>query len=174
MARTEDEFVEIALKLGSDLGKLASLRAGMRERMLKSKLCDHVNFTRNLEKKYRELWERYCRGDVPSLSRRGIKEGSHLSPSLGNGNSFMGPEISRNTMRIGGDGGNQRWHQGATRDSHSRSLSLTSQQNFQQNNNQEATSRGVGSSQIRSPQVGEGRRLASGNNSGNGALKNGN
>ena len=37
--------------------------------MSKSPVCDGPNFTLGLETTYRNMWHRYCKGDVPSLRR---------------------------------------------------------------------------------------------------------
>eukprot|EP00850_Spirogloea_muscicola_P015052 SM000112S23994 [mRNA] locus=s112:225802:238896:- [translate_table: standard] len=60
IAATEDEYVQLAYDLALNTPKLASLRGGMRERMLSSRLCDGPTFTRNLENTYRHLWSKYC------------------------------------------------------------------------------------------------------------------
>lgn len=62
VARTDEGFVEIAVKLAGDLRRLAELRAGLRERMKASPLMDEVGFTRGLEAVYREIWRAWCRG----------------------------------------------------------------------------------------------------------------
>lgn len=69
VAKSEDEYVSKALDLASDLPMLANTRMGLRERMLKSYLCDGNKFVRNLEGTYRSLWLRYCKGDSPSQLR---------------------------------------------------------------------------------------------------------
>lgn len=69
MASNEDEYVELAVQLASDINALASLRMRLRNIMLKSPLCDGSKFTRGLESSYRSMWQRYCNGDVPSLVR---------------------------------------------------------------------------------------------------------
>ncbi|KAG6549294.1 hypothetical protein Mapa_009280 [Marchantia paleacea] len=70
VAKTEDEYVSKSIDLASDSNMLNTLRLGLRERMLKSHLCDGPNFVRGLETTYRTLWHRYCEGDVPSEARR--------------------------------------------------------------------------------------------------------
>eukprot|EP00271_Cylindrocystis_brebissonii_P002015 TRINITY_DN1235_c5_g1_i1.p1 TRINITY_DN1235_c5_g1~~TRINITY_DN1235_c5_g1_i1.p1 ORF type:complete len:1248 (+),score=300.78 TRINITY_DN1235_c5_g1_i1:179-3922(+) len=91
IARSEDEYTTIAVTLASDLGRLAMLRAGMRERMTSSGLCNGPSFTRSLEDAYRHLWRRYCAGDVPSLARRTLPNGTGNGaqnaalPQMGNG-----------------------------------------------------------------------------------------
>lgn len=57
IAQTPEEYVTIATRLAGDLGKLATLRAGLRERMKRSPVTDAVRFTRHLETAYRDLWE---------------------------------------------------------------------------------------------------------------------
>lgn len=69
MARNEDEYVESAIQLASDVTSLSNLRMSLRELMSKSPLCDGAKFTRNIESTYRSMWHRYCDGDVPSLRR---------------------------------------------------------------------------------------------------------
>ncbi|KAL5996065.1 hypothetical protein ACLOJK_026138 [Asimina triloba] len=67
IAKTEDEYVRLALHLASDVTALANLRTGLRDLMLKSPVCDGARFARGLEVQYRNMWHRYCRGDVPGL-----------------------------------------------------------------------------------------------------------
>ena len=66
VVNTEDDYVNKAMELASDIPLLANLRMGLRERMLKSHLCDGPNFVRGLEENYRTLWLRYCDGGIPS------------------------------------------------------------------------------------------------------------
>nr|XP_016513716.1 PREDICTED: probable UDP-N-acetylglucosamine--peptide N-acetylglucosaminyltransferase SPINDLY [Nicotiana tabacum] len=69
VARNEDEYVESAIQLASDVTSLSNLRMSLRELMSKSPLCEGTQFTQNLESIYRSMWRRYCDGDVPSLRR---------------------------------------------------------------------------------------------------------
>src|SRR5262249_36003564 len=46
IAETTDEYVDIATQLAGDLGGLADVRAGLRERMRASALCDTARFAR--------------------------------------------------------------------------------------------------------------------------------
>lgn len=69
VAQTEDEYVETAIQLASDVTALSKLRMTLRDLMAKSPVCDGANFTLGLEEIYRNMWRRYCKGDVPSLKR---------------------------------------------------------------------------------------------------------
>lgn len=69
IAKNEDEYVRLALQLASDVTALANLRMSLRDLMSKSPVCDGQNFTFGLESTYRNMWHRYCKGDVPSLKR---------------------------------------------------------------------------------------------------------
>lgn len=69
VAKTEDEYVRLALDLASDVGVLQELRMSLRELMIKSPVCDGESFTRGLESAYRTMWRRYCDGDSPALKR---------------------------------------------------------------------------------------------------------
>ena len=69
VAKTEDEYVGLALDLASDVGALQELRTSLRDLMIKSPVCDGEGFTRGLESAYRTMWRRYCDGDSPALRR---------------------------------------------------------------------------------------------------------
>lgn len=60
IADTEQQYLDKLVALASDLPALAELRSGLRQRMLDSKLCDPIDFTRRMEQTYRGMWQRYC------------------------------------------------------------------------------------------------------------------
>jgi predicted O-linked N-acetylglucosamine transferase (SPINDLY family) len=60
VARTAEEFVALGVRWAAEVGRLAELRAGLRERMRASGLCDGRAFARTLEAAYREMWRRWC------------------------------------------------------------------------------------------------------------------
>ncbi|KAK8473623.1 hypothetical protein PHAVU_001G192300 [Phaseolus vulgaris] len=74
IAKNEDEYVELAQKLASDISALHNLRMSLRDLMSKSPVCDGAKFILGLESTYRNMWHRYCRGDVPSLKRLELLE----------------------------------------------------------------------------------------------------
>jgi predicted O-linked N-acetylglucosamine transferase (SPINDLY family) len=55
-AESPEDFCARAVALGSDLERLASLRASLRERIERSPLMDGRRFARNFEQKLRELF----------------------------------------------------------------------------------------------------------------------
>ncbi len=59
-ARSEEEYIEQALALASDLPKLAALRAGLRQEMQASPLMDEVGFARRVEDAYRDMFKRWA------------------------------------------------------------------------------------------------------------------
>jgi predicted O-linked N-acetylglucosamine transferase (SPINDLY family) len=59
-AESWDDYIDIAVRLASDLPALAQLRAGLRGRMASSPLMDAQSFTRDLEALYRDAWRRWC------------------------------------------------------------------------------------------------------------------
>jgi protein O-GlcNAc transferase len=63
-APDEDAFVATAARLAADLPALEALRAGMRARVTGSRLGDPAGFTAALERTYRDLWTRRCRGEA--------------------------------------------------------------------------------------------------------------
>lgn len=53
-------YVALAAELASDLPRLAALRAGLRQRVAGSPLCDGRARARQVERLYRALWRRWC------------------------------------------------------------------------------------------------------------------
>ncbi len=60
IARDLDQYVETAAALAGDLPRLAALRAGLRERMAGSPLCDGKRFAENLMMILRGVWRDWC------------------------------------------------------------------------------------------------------------------
>ena len=61
VARDVDEYVELAVSSVGDLSRLAVLRAGLRQRMAASPLCDGPRFAANLLAALRDVWRHWCR-----------------------------------------------------------------------------------------------------------------
>jgi protein O-GlcNAc transferase len=57
VARSEEDYVKIAVELAGDLPRLAQLRSSLRARMQASVLMDAPRFTRQVEQAYREMWQ---------------------------------------------------------------------------------------------------------------------
>lgn len=60
VATTPAQYVEIALKLASDCGRLTELRSTMRKRMCDGGLLDGAALTKEVESVYRALWTEWC------------------------------------------------------------------------------------------------------------------
>jgi predicted O-linked N-acetylglucosamine transferase (SPINDLY family) len=60
IAKTEEEYVQVASSLAGDLEHLSALRQTLRARLQQSPLMDAPRFARNLESVYRDVWRRYC------------------------------------------------------------------------------------------------------------------
>jgi predicted O-linked N-acetylglucosamine transferase (SPINDLY family) len=61
IARDLDAYVDLAVTLAGDLSGLAALRAGLRERMASSPLCDGPRFAAHLLQLLRGIWREWCR-----------------------------------------------------------------------------------------------------------------
>ena len=60
VAQTEDEYVEIAVRLAQDVDRLRHERETLRERLLASPMGNAALYTRAVEDAYRTLWRRWC------------------------------------------------------------------------------------------------------------------
>jgi predicted O-linked N-acetylglucosamine transferase (SPINDLY family) len=67
IAATPEEYVDLAVTMSARRETLSLLRQGMRQRLLKSPLCDARGLTHNLETAYRWAWQRWCRERVSVL-----------------------------------------------------------------------------------------------------------
>jgi predicted O-linked N-acetylglucosamine transferase (SPINDLY family) len=76
IARSPEEYVEIASRLAGDVERLGELRAGLRERIAASPLLDFAGFTRNLEAAYRQMWVAWCAG-APGPAQERAQERGH-------------------------------------------------------------------------------------------------
>jgi len=60
IAADEDDYVAKAAAFAADLEGLARLRAGLRQRLLASPLCDASRFARHFEDALRGMWRQWC------------------------------------------------------------------------------------------------------------------
>lgn len=60
IATTEEEYIEKAVALASDLDTLAHIRANLRAEFEASPWRDEPGFARKVEQAYREMWRRWC------------------------------------------------------------------------------------------------------------------
>jgi protein O-GlcNAc transferase len=60
IARSPQQYVQIAVGLSANLPRLAVLRSTLRDRMKSSPLMDAPRFARNMEAAYRQMWRNWC------------------------------------------------------------------------------------------------------------------
>jgi predicted O-linked N-acetylglucosamine transferase (SPINDLY family) len=60
IANSVEEYVEIALALAGNPGRLDDLRGALRPRIAASPLCDRRAFARKMEGAFRTMWEAWC------------------------------------------------------------------------------------------------------------------
>jgi predicted O-linked N-acetylglucosamine transferase (SPINDLY family) len=63
VARTPEEYIDIAARLAADGPRLASLRSELRRRVESSVLCDGRRTNRHLERGLRAVWRKWCAGE---------------------------------------------------------------------------------------------------------------
>ena len=57
VATSEDEYIQKAVDLASDIKKLNTIRGSLRKEMEQSPIMDHRGFVKKLEKVYKQMWE---------------------------------------------------------------------------------------------------------------------
>lgn len=60
IARSEEDYVRIAIEAARDLTRLARLRGELRTRLAASALGDVQGYTREAEAAFRSMWRRWC------------------------------------------------------------------------------------------------------------------
>lgn len=60
VASTGDDYVQLAVRKSADIEGLAKLRAGLRERFMRSPIGDRKVYVGAVETEYRTLWRRWC------------------------------------------------------------------------------------------------------------------
>jgi protein O-GlcNAc transferase len=69
IADSPETYRDKAVALARDPARLASLRAGMRDRIAASPLMDAGRFTRDLEQAYRWAWRRWCENPDAAIGK---------------------------------------------------------------------------------------------------------
>ncbi len=64
VAKTEDDYVELARDLAMDPARLGDLRSRLRHELQASSLCDGEAYTKTVEDAYRDMWWKYCAKEV--------------------------------------------------------------------------------------------------------------
>ena len=60
IANSVEEYVEIAVALAGDSGRLDELRRALRPRMATSPMCDEAGFACKMEAAFRSMWHHWC------------------------------------------------------------------------------------------------------------------
>ena len=69
IAHSEQEYVDIAINLATNIKHLSGLRIGLRDRMANAPLCDGKSITDTLEQQYREVWQAWCAEQTKGSAR---------------------------------------------------------------------------------------------------------
>lgn len=68
IAATEESFVDIAVRLASDVPYLTDIRRGLRERMQASPIMDEPKYCRFLEAELRRVWHLWCQSQTKPMA----------------------------------------------------------------------------------------------------------
>ena len=64
IATSPQDYLRIAGDLAADVERLRDLRRTLRDRFAASRAMDAAASTRELEQAYRQMWRRWCAGNV--------------------------------------------------------------------------------------------------------------
>ena len=65
VADTPRDYIAKGIAFASDLPALSAMRAGLRDQLLRSPVCDAPRFSRNLEDAFRGMWTDWCEHGSP-------------------------------------------------------------------------------------------------------------
>jgi predicted O-linked N-acetylglucosamine transferase (SPINDLY family) len=68
IAKSAEEYIDIAARLAADPSRLGELRSNLRRRMQGSALMDTRKFAESMEAAYREMWGQWCRSGMSPRS----------------------------------------------------------------------------------------------------------
>lgn len=68
IAEDRQDYIRRAVAMARDVPALVDLRATLRQRMTRSRVCDAAGFTRALESVYRQMWRAFLGAHAPSPS----------------------------------------------------------------------------------------------------------
>jgi predicted O-linked N-acetylglucosamine transferase (SPINDLY family) len=60
IAKTPDEYTDLAANLAHDLNRLQHLRENLREMVSQSHVCNISQFILQIENSYRKIWKEWC------------------------------------------------------------------------------------------------------------------
>ncbi len=69
IAHDENQFVDIAKNLASDLTLLSVIRQGLRDKLVNSALMDAPSFVRGFEQALRKMWHAWCNSEQSNVAR---------------------------------------------------------------------------------------------------------
>jgi protein O-GlcNAc transferase len=70
IARDADDYVRIAVDLARDLGALAAIRRGLRQRLAASAVCDLAGFAQRYGEALRAVWADWCRNQPKEADKK--------------------------------------------------------------------------------------------------------
>ena len=60
MAKGKNDYVELAVELAGDSGRVSDLRAELRSKMAKSPVCDGKRFAGSFTETMKKIWKDWC------------------------------------------------------------------------------------------------------------------
>ena len=72
IARTPEQYVDIAVGLAKYMDRLSSMRGGLRQKMAASPLCDGKQYAASVEAAFRQMWQTWC-GTISTRAMDNVK-----------------------------------------------------------------------------------------------------
>jgi protein O-GlcNAc transferase len=82
IAQSPDDYVRIAVELARDLGRLAEIRRGLRQRLASSAVCDLAGFAQKYGQALRKVWADRCLKKPKEKEADGPEERERIEPPV--------------------------------------------------------------------------------------------
>lgn len=96
VAKTEEEYIDIACHLAHDIDRLDRIRQNLRHEVERSPMMDEIGFARKLERAYRQVWQKWCLDQVNQSDPEAVSVDSEVKNTEARVDALMSSNFDRN------------------------------------------------------------------------------
>lgn len=83
VAKTTEEYIEIACSLAENIENLAQLRSSLRSKMAESPVCNGLEFVEDMQNAFRSMWQKWCTASANLASDENDLNEDNITPFMG-------------------------------------------------------------------------------------------